>query len=89
MPPRKRTTEEPDTAPETPAERDAQVFRYVHLVATPFGRLDDPGPSNAAVMAAQNAGYRVTGEPTADIDNDVARMQATVTWSVPVEELSS
>jgi len=61
------------------------VFTYVQTVSTLSGRLDVPGPSSAAVTAAVQAGHRVDGRPTAEITQDVERMQATVTWSVPVK----
>lgn len=84
MPAKARTTKAPAKAQETPAP-DGAVFTHVQLISTLSGRLDVPGPDSAAVMAALNAGYRPTGPATAEVEHDVERMQATVTWSVPVQ----
>ena len=91
MPPKARTTKATKPAAEKPVEapvEQGEVFTYVQLVSTLSGRLDTPGPSNAAVMAALNAGYRPTGDPSADVKHDTERMQATVTWSIPVQRAS-
>lgn len=78
MPPRKRSTQADDKAPElvedAPRHERAlreqgvdpagrrETFTYVSIVPGHDGRAAGPGPDTAAVQAAVNAGYRPTGD---------------------------
>lgn len=79
MPTKHRKTA--DQADQAEKPRGA-VFRYEQLIG---GRLDGSGPDTAAVAAARNAGYRPTGEATAECHADPENDAVRVVWSVPVE----
>ena len=79
MPPRTRKA----PAPAVVAEKaPAAVFTYEQLVTLP---ADLPGPDTAAVLAAQQAGHRLTGSPAVASTTDQG-VHVLVAWSVPIEK---
>lgn len=70
----------PSPAKRTEAEPVRPTFKYEQVV----GEFGCPGGGNAAVLAAQQAGCVITGEPVRDsaVEVDGGTL---VVWRVPIE----